>query len=183
MRSSRINFAYKTAFYFLLIAASFLAVSAFAPLVNRDVPCEQGWLYKATFGVIGCFNSPDDGAESSPGSGLVEKTIWNPLAKSWLTEEQVNLLKLAYDIGYQDGGEQHASLLQSTLLQESIAGQLGRVGHRTARQSPQMRSQSLTRKEALAHNPNRMLDWQRGAATAGESSKTLLIRLCRQLRV
>lgn len=132
MRSYRINFAYKTVFYFLLIAASFLAVSAFASLVNRDVPCEQGWLYKATFGVIGCFNSADDETDSSPGSGLVEKTIWNPLAKSWLTEEQVNLLKLAYDIGYQDGGEQHASLLQSTLLQESIAGQLGRVGHRTA---------------------------------------------------
>ena len=65
-------------------------------------------------------------------SGVEDKTIWNPLAKSWLTGEQVDLLKQAYDIGNEDGGEQHALLLQSTLLQESIAGQLGRVGHRTA---------------------------------------------------
>jgi hypothetical protein len=44
----------------------------------------------------------------------------------------VELLKLAYDIGLQDGGLTHAQLLQSTLLQESIAGQLGRVGHHSA---------------------------------------------------
>ena len=132
MRSSRINYAYKTFIFLLLIAASVLAVSAFVPLVNRNVPCEQSWLYQATFGVVGCFNTADDVVQSSLNGGLGEKTIWNPLGKSWLTEEQVNLLKLAYDIGYQDGGEQHASLLQSTLLQETIAGQLGRVGHRTA---------------------------------------------------
>lgn len=131
LRSSRINYAYKTfIFLLLLIAASFLIANAFIPLVNRDVPCEQRWLYKVTFGVVGCFNSAHE--VGKPDGSLGEKTIWNPLAKAWLTEEQVNLLKLAYDIGYQDGGEQHANLLQSTLLQESIAGQLGRVGHRTA---------------------------------------------------
>lgn len=98
-------------------------------LLYRDSPCERSWLYRATSGALGC----SDIAQASDKKGdIPEKTIWNPLAKSWLTEDQVNLLKLAYDIGDEDGGEQHANLLQSTLLQESIAGQLGRVGHRTA---------------------------------------------------
>lgn len=59
-------------------------------------------------------------------------TIWNPLSKSWLTTEQVHLLKLAFDIGYRHGGAQHAKLMQSTLMQETIAGLLGRIGHMSA---------------------------------------------------
>ena len=131
-RSSRITYySFKTAIFLVLIAASILAISAITPVVNSDNRCEQSWFYKATAGVFGCFDaaSPETQVNSEADT---EKTIWNPLAKSWLTEEQVGLLKLAYDIGYQDGGEQHASLLQSTLLQETIAGQLGRVGHRAA---------------------------------------------------
>jgi len=59
-------------------------------------------------------------------------TLWNPLAKVWLNAEQVLLLKTAFDIGYQDGGLQHAKLIQGMLLQETIAGLLGRIGHMTA---------------------------------------------------
>ncbi len=115
-----------------LFAASFIAINAITPVVTHDAHCEESWLYKATAGVMGCLDTSESVASSTSSAGDEEKTIWNPLAKSWLTEEQVGLLKLAYDIGYQDAGEQHAILLQSTLLQETIAGQLGRVGHRAA---------------------------------------------------
>ena len=60
------------------------------------------------------------------------ETMWNPLAKSWLTPEQIDLLGLAYTIGYQDGGKAHARLVQAVLLQETIAGLLGRLGHLSA---------------------------------------------------
>lgn len=58
--------------------------------------------------------------------------LWNPLGKAWLTREQLDLLRLAYKIGHDDGGAAHASLLQAVLMQESIAGQLGRLGHLSA---------------------------------------------------
>jgi hypothetical protein len=58
--------------------------------------------------------------------------FWNPLSKSWLTAEQMKLLQLAYEIGFEDGGHQHAELLQAILMQETVAGQLGRMGHMTA---------------------------------------------------
>jgi hypothetical protein len=58
--------------------------------------------------------------------------VWNPLAKSWLTPEQIDLLGMAYSIGYQDGGASQARLVQGVLLQETIAGLLGRIGHLSA---------------------------------------------------
>lgn len=58
--------------------------------------------------------------------------LWNPLGKAWLTDEQLDLLSLAYKVGYEDGGEAHAKLLQAVLMQETIAGQLGRLGHLSA---------------------------------------------------
>jgi len=61
-----------------------------------------------------------------------EETMWNPLAKTWLTPEQIDLLGMAYSIGYQDGGEAHARLVQAVLLQETLAGLLGRLGHLSA---------------------------------------------------
>jgi hypothetical protein len=61
-----------------------------------------------------------------------EETLWNPLGKSWLSAEQLVLLGMAYNIGYQDGGKTHAKLVQAVLLQETIAGQLGRLGHLSA---------------------------------------------------
>lgn len=66
-------------------------------------------------------------ASDAPGGRL-----WNPLGNSWLTGEQLDLLSLAYKVGYQDGGEAQAKLLQAVLMQESIAGQLGRLGHLSA---------------------------------------------------
>ena len=60
------------------------------------------------------------------------ETMWNPLGKGWLTPEQMDLLGMAYSIGYQDGGESHARLVQAVLLQETIAGLLGRLGHLSA---------------------------------------------------
>lgn len=60
------------------------------------------------------------------------KRFWNSVTKSWLSPAQVELLKLAYDIGYADGGKQQAELMQALLLQESMAGELGRIGHMTA---------------------------------------------------
>lgn len=58
--------------------------------------------------------------------------MWNPLAKSWLTPEQIDLLGMAYSIGYQDGGASQARMVQGVLLQETIAGLLGRIGHLSA---------------------------------------------------
>lgn len=59
-------------------------------------------------------------------------TLWNPLAKVWLTAEQMYIMKTAFDIAYRDGGLQHAKLIQGMLLQESLAGLLGRIGHMSA---------------------------------------------------
>ena len=60
------------------------------------------------------------------------ETLWDPLSKMWLTEDQVQLLKIAFDIGFKDGGIEHAQLVQGVLMQETIAGLLGRIGHMTA---------------------------------------------------
>ena len=58
--------------------------------------------------------------------------FWNGLNKTWLSDEQMALLNKAYEIGFQDGGHEHAEIVQAVLLQETIAGQLGRIGHLTA---------------------------------------------------
>lgn len=57
-----------------------------------------------------------------------QKTFWNPLSRRWLTQEQVQLLNRAYEIGVADGGHDHALLLQAMLMQESHAGNFGRIG-------------------------------------------------------
>jgi len=58
--------------------------------------------------------------------------FWNSLTKEWLSPEQYKLLELAHEVGLEDGDEQFAETLQAVLLQETIAGQLGRIGHMTA---------------------------------------------------
>ncbi len=58
--------------------------------------------------------------------------LWNPLSKTYLTEEQTRLLMLAFDIGYKHGGIQQAKLVQATMMQETIAGLMGRIGHLSA---------------------------------------------------
>lgn len=58
--------------------------------------------------------------------------FWNSLTKGWLSDEQTQLLNLAHKLGLEDGGPEHAEMLQAILLQETIAGQLGRIGHMTA---------------------------------------------------
>ncbi len=70
---------------------------------------------------------------ASTSQQLENQLFWNPLTKSWLTDEQAQLLNSAYEIGFADGGREHAEMLQAVLLQETIAGQLGRIGHMTAR--------------------------------------------------
>ena len=69
---------------------------------------------------------------ASHNSNAKGQLFWNSLTKTWLTEEQLNLLQSAYEIGLADGGTEHAEMLQAVLLQETIAGQLGRIGHLTA---------------------------------------------------
>lgn len=138
--SSRSHYyVYKLLIFFMLIALSLIASEAATTYGSRmhrlsgEGLCAPSWISISrllSFGVA-CRDLESATPEGTDEVGS-EKTIWNPLAKSWLTDEQVVLLKLAYDIGYQDGGVRHARLVQSTLLQESIAGQLGRVGHRTA---------------------------------------------------
>lgn len=61
-----------------------------------------------------------------------KKLFWNSRTKSWLSDEQHVLLTQAYNIGLEKGDKAFASTLQAVLLQETIAGQLGRIGHMTA---------------------------------------------------
>ena len=61
-----------------------------------------------------------------------QESLWNPRTLAWLTPEQIQLLSMSYDIGYRDGGESHAKLVQAVLLQETIAGQISRIGHLSA---------------------------------------------------
>ena len=85
------------------------------------------------------------------------ETLWNPLAKSWLTPEQIDLLGMAYTIGYQDGGEAHARLVQAVLLQETLAGLLGRLGHLSAplgkRSYGVMQVKVVAAHDVLRHHP------------------------------
>ncbi len=60
------------------------------------------------------------------------KLFWNSRTKGWLTGEQHLLLTQTYNIGLEYGDQQFAATLQAVLLQETIAGQLGRIGHMTA---------------------------------------------------
>lgn len=69
---------------------------------------------------------------ASTNSDMSKGLFWNPMAKTWLTAEQMDLLQLAYEIGFEDGGHEHAEQLQAILMQETIAGLLGRMGHMTA---------------------------------------------------
>ena len=86
-----------------------------------------------------------------------EATMWNPLGKSWLTAEQLDLLGMAYTIGYKDGGEAHARLVQGVLLQETIAGLLGRLGHLSAplgkRSYGVMQVKVVAAHDVLRHHP------------------------------
>jgi hypothetical protein len=85
------------------------------------------------------------------------ETMWNPLGKNWLTPEQVDLLGMAYTIGYQDGGEPQAKLVQAVLLQETIAGRLGRLGHLSAplgkRSYGVMQVKVVAARDVLRHQP------------------------------
>jgi len=75
---------------------------------------------------------PSKGEFETVANNQPEETMWNPLNKNWLSAEQLDLLGMAYAVGYKDGGAGHARLLQAVLLQETMAGQLGRLGHLSA---------------------------------------------------
>ena len=61
-----------------------------------------------------------------------QKPFWNTLSRSYLTAEQMDLLMKAYKVGFKHNGHKHAEVVQSVLLQETIAGKLGRIGHMSA---------------------------------------------------
>lgn len=86
-----------------------------------------------------------------------EESLWNPLGKAWLTGEQLDLLSLAFKIGYEDGGDSHAKFLQAVLMQETIAGQLGRLGHMSAplgkRSYGVMQVKVSAARDVLRHKP------------------------------
>jgi hypothetical protein len=54
--------------------------------------------------------------------------FWNRLSRHWLTREQIKLLNLAHHIGMEESGEGQAEMLQAILMQESHAGNYGRIG-------------------------------------------------------
>ncbi len=85
------------------------------------------------------------------------ESLWNPLGKAWLTGEQLDLLSLTFKIGYEDGRESHAKFLQAVLMQETIAGQLGRLGHMSAplgkRSYGVMQVKVSAARDVLRHKP------------------------------
>ncbi|HHM06455.1 MAG TPA: lytic transglycosylase domain-containing protein [Gammaproteobacteria bacterium] len=84
-------------------------------------------------------------------------SFWNPLGKAYLTSEQEYLLKLAYRMGREDGDARHAELVQAVLMQETIAGLLGRIGHMTARVGKRsygvMQVKVSAARDVLRHHP------------------------------
>jgi hypothetical protein len=86
-----------------------------------------------------------------------EDSLWNPLGKNWFSSEQLALLGMAYNIGDEDGGKTHAKLVQAVLLQETIAGQLGRLGHLSAplgkRSYGVMQVKVAAARDVLRHRP------------------------------
>lgn len=68
-------------------------------------------------------------AATEPNAAL----FWDTLTKAWLNDEQIALLKLAHQVGLADGGAEHAQITQAVLMQETLAGLLGRIGHLTAK--------------------------------------------------
>jgi hypothetical protein len=121
-------YLYKVLIFFVLTASSFMFINS-VMVTDSAAACGSSFLFRERLASCDQVGAAESTTEQEEGVG---KTIWNPVAKSWLTAEQVALLKLAYDVGLQDGGLTHAQLLQSTMLQETIAGQLGRVGHHSA---------------------------------------------------
>ena len=55
-------------------------------------------------------------------------TFFNERSRSWLTPDQLSILNLAYSIGQKDN---QGELLQSIVMQESHAGALQLVGHKS----------------------------------------------------
>lgn len=100
---------------------------------------------------------PERGQFEKVASNPSDASLWNPLGKFWFSPEQLDLLGMAYKIGYQDGGETHAKLVQAVLLQETIAGQLGRLGHMSAplgkRSYGVMQVKVVAARDVLKHRP------------------------------
>lgn len=100
---------------------------------------------------------PSRGEFARVASGAPGETMWNPLDKSWLNAEQLALLGLAYTVGYQDGGKQHARLVQAVLMEETMAGQLGRLGDLSAplgkRSYGVMQVKVAAAQDVLRHRP------------------------------
>lgn len=100
------------------------------PSIKAETAAEDGSQVPETN--VAVNEAPKLGAESRFVGIERQDTLWNPLTKSWLTSEQMSLLKLSYEVGFQHGGSKQARLMQSTLMQETIAGLMGRIGHMSA---------------------------------------------------
>ena len=104
-----------------------------AVALNCVMDEESGWDEdQADNGFFDTSWLPSRGDFAMVESGPPGETLWNPLDKTWLNAEQLALLKTAYAIGYQDGGRRQARLVQAVLLEETVAGQLGRLGDLSA---------------------------------------------------
>lgn len=126
--SIRRYYVFKLFIFFVLSATSFVAMTLMFS-ERATASCDET-LVGSFSRAMGACDESIFGTDDTRNN--VGKTIWNPVAKAWLSDEQIGLLKMAFEIGNRDGGLPHAQLIQATLLQETIAGQLGRIGHRTA---------------------------------------------------
>ncbi len=114
-----------------------LVVTQLAPLQARPAielnvqicANESTGFYPSLIGMASLFDTSTWVRAQQASAPQAEQGFWNPLGKAWLTHGQHDLLQLAYEIGYADGGDVHAKLLQAVLMQETIAGHLGRIGH------------------------------------------------------
>ena len=136
--SKIVSFQFKS----LILFGALAITSLLSVIVSQPTPATAGLSEKACASeLINCDDMSIDPNPSFSREDLAaslkgyreQQLFWNSLTKTWLTPEQIRLLSMAYAIGFKDGGHEHGEMLQAVLLQETIAGQLGRIGHMTAR--------------------------------------------------
>ena len=125
----------RAGFFRFIIAGAVFAITALSAMFAAQAQWFQHVRYSCDCGAP-YTKTPvrlDPASLVADASGTPDAALfWNTLTKAWLSDEQIALLKLAYEIGLADGGPEHAQITQAVLMQETLAGKLGRIGHLTA---------------------------------------------------
>jgi hypothetical protein len=118
--SKIVSFQFKS----LILFGALAITSLLSVIVSQPTPATAGLSEEVCASEL--INCDDISVTRKP--GLSKEDLI-----SSLKDYRVRLMNMAYAIGLKDGGHEHGEMLQAVLLQETIAGQLGRIGHMTAR--------------------------------------------------